>query len=66
MIPERYAFVYRLNPVMQLIDAYRAVLVRGELPAPAPLLMLTLIASGGLAVGFLIFRQASYRFADEL
>jgi lipopolysaccharide transport system permease protein len=35
--PQRFQIVYRLNPVAVLIDAYRALLLRGQAPAVAPL-----------------------------
>ncbi|MGH8064310.1 MAG: ABC transporter permease, partial [Candidatus Entotheonellia bacterium] len=31
-IPVRYQPLYRLNPMVHLLDAYRAILMRGELP----------------------------------
>jgi lipopolysaccharide transport system permease protein len=66
MIPERFWTVYRLNPMVEVIEAYRAVLLFGTLPEAMPLLILVLAAIAALVVGIAAFRHASDRFADEL
>jgi lipopolysaccharide transport system permease protein len=65
-VPARLQPVYRLNPLAHMVDAYRAVLIRGESPNPTSLLYLTLVSFALLLVGVLWFRRASHRFADEL
>jgi lipopolysaccharide transport system permease protein len=65
-VPTRLQPLYRLNPMAPMVDAYRAVLVRGEWPNPQRLLFLSLISFVVLLVGVAWFRRASYRFADEL
>ncbi|HBY94678.1 MAG: ABC transporter permease [Ardenticatenaceae bacterium] len=65
-IPARYQPLYRLNPMLHLIDAYRAILLRGELPDGPSILALIVVAAGLLWLGRRIFTQASYRFAEEL
>ena len=65
-VPARYQPLYRLNPLVHLIDAYRAVLLRGTLPEGLPLLVLGVVAVGLLYVGLKVFTQTSYRFVEEL
>jgi lipopolysaccharide transport system permease protein len=65
-VPARLQPFYRLNPMAHMVDAYRAVLIRGEFPKPVSLLFLISVSFVLLLVGVLWFRRASYRFADEL
>jgi lipopolysaccharide transport system permease protein len=65
-VPKNLQWFYALNPLSHLVDAYRAVLLRGELPATGSVLYLTVFSAVLLVVGFAAFRRASYRFADEL
>lgn len=65
-IPERFQVVYRLNPMVMLIDAYRQILLQGQLPRGIDLLALSLISAGMLWISHRIFVRASARFAEEL
>ncbi len=65
-IPARYWPLYRLNPLVHLIDAYRAVLLRGELPDSLSLLYLGAFVGGLLCLSYTIFVRVNYRFAEEL
>jgi lipopolysaccharide transport system permease protein len=66
LIPERFQVVYRLNPMVDLIDAYRTVLIQGELPSYLPLFVLGGVTLGFLWLGYRTFVQTSYRFIEEL
>lgn len=65
-VPSQYRLLYQINPMVHLIDAYRALLVRGELPSPGPVLALCALSAGLLAVGYGLFTRTSYRFVEEL
>src|SRR5262245_3976491 len=65
-VPEHYRQFYQLNPMMHLIEAYRAVLVGGEGPDSLSLIVIGLLASGLLWIGYSLFTRASYRFVEEL
>lgn len=65
-IPARYQSLYNLNPMVFLVDGYRAVLIRGELPNAGPLAAVSLAAAVLLYVGVGVFSRASARFVDEL
>jgi lipopolysaccharide transport system permease protein len=66
VIPAPYMTLYRLNPLVHLLDAYRAILIRGELPDGLVLLGLSMFAGALLWSGQSIFRRVSYRLIEEL
>ena len=66
MVPERYQSLYRLNPMVHLVEAYRAILLGGTWPSGLGLLSLGLLATGLLYVGHKVFINLSYRFVEEL
>lgn len=65
-VPARYQVVYRLNPLALLIDAYRDVLLRGQLPRLLPLFALLGVSALLFGLGAASFYRASYHFAEEL
>jgi homopolymeric O-antigen transport system permease protein len=66
MIPPHYRSYFALNPLLHLVDSYRAILLRGETPRLGPLALLA-PASAVLAWGgYRIFKRASHRFIEEL
>ncbi len=65
-VPARYRLVYRLNPMMHMLDAYRAILIWGKLPDGLSLLGLAALTAGLLGLGYVIFTRASCRFVEEL
>lgn len=58
--------VLALNPMTPIIDAYRAVLLRGEIPPLVPLAIATAIAFGTLVVGWVTFHRAELQFAESV
>lgn len=65
MVPERYWILYRLNPMTHLVDAYRAPLIRGEMPDLVSLAIVTVIGVVQLGLFYLLFRRASTSFVEE-
>ena len=66
-IPAPYRPLYRLNPMLHLVEAYRAILLHGVLPDHLmPLLILGLCATCLLAGSYGTFKLASAHFAEEL
>ena len=65
-VPERYQAIYRLNPMLHLIEAYRAILIQGQWPNLWSILVLAVFSVGLLAFGYIVFMRTSYRFVEEL
>lgn len=65
-VPAGVRGYYMLNPLAQLLEAYRAVLLHGEFPPVRGLLYLVAVSGGLLFVGLSVFRKASPRFPDAL
>lgn len=65
-IPERYRFIYDLNPVAVLLAAYRSILLENRWPEPAPLLLVLAASAALLAGGYAVFLRTRARFAEDL
>jgi lipopolysaccharide transport system permease protein len=55
----------QLNPMTPIIEGYRALILKGELPAAAPLAYAAVVAVVVLLVSWLVFHRAEYRFAES-
>ena len=65
-VPDPYRSIMQWNPVALLLNAYRAILVRGEWPDSVSLIK---VAAGSIVVlmlGYTMFSQARDRFVEEL
>lgn len=65
-IPESYLTLYYLNPMVLIIDSYRAVLMRGALPDGSGLLLLAGASVVLYWLGHQVFERSSRRFVEEL
>ena len=65
-IPERYRSLITFNPLVPLVEAYRAILIQGEWPSMASLSILAVCSVGLLALSYTVFMRASYHFVEEL
>jgi lipopolysaccharide transport system permease protein len=65
-VPAHYQWLYRLNPMVPLINAYRQILLQGHFPNVAQLVPLGVAALALLWVGHWVFVRASHRFVEEL
>src|SRR2546426_9390347 len=66
IVPERYRVFYMFNPMMHLIDAYRAILIRGERPDLVRLAIVAAVSLVQLNLFYRYFRRASTNFVEEL
>ncbi len=57
---------FRLNPIIHLLDAYRAILIDGQPPNLLALLVLALLSTAALWLSQRYFVRMSYRFVEEL
>lgn len=66
IVPEKYRFIYDLNPLARFITSYRGYLFEGEGPAAANIMVGILMAVGTLAIGYFIFKKLEPAFADRI
>jgi ABC-type polysaccharide/polyol phosphate export permease len=57
--------VLKLNPMTPIIDGYRATILRGQPPQMLPVMVAAILAVATLAVGWLMFHRAEFRFAES-
>ena len=65
-IPANFQTLYRLNPMVHLLGAYRAILTKGQLPSGPAMLALCIGAAASFALGYFIFVRARDRFVEEI
>ena len=65
-IPDWLQTFYAWNPLVILIEAYRAILLDGRFPNWSGLLILVVIVSVLLPIGYRIFQKQSERFVEEV
>ena len=61
-----FGTLLKLNPMTAIIDAYRAVILRGELPPAGPFGAAALASLLVLAVSWIVFHRGEYRFAESI
>ncbi len=66
LIPERFRFLYSLNPVTRLIEFTRDVMLLQKLPSPSDGVIIVSSIAIFLLIGFVIFRRLEGRFSEEL
>ncbi|HEY3827966.1 MAG TPA: ABC transporter permease [Solirubrobacteraceae bacterium] len=65
-VPPQFHWVLRANPLTAFVNADRAVLFEGHLPAAVDLAILTGSTIVALAIGLAVFRRLQPGFVDEL
>ena len=60
------AELLKLNPMTPIIEAYRSVLLGGQLPAAAPFGLSAIVAFSTLAVAWVCFHRAEFQFAESI
>lgn len=66
IVPERYQFVYDVNPNSLFINAYRRVLLHGESPGLEKVALGLAIALATFLVGYYLFKKMEPAFADRI
>jgi lipopolysaccharide transport system permease protein len=66
LVPEPYRFLYMLNPMAAIIEAYRATILQGAVPPLGPLAFALALGGGLFLVGYLYFKSVELEFADVL
>lgn len=65
-VPDEYSLLVTLNPVAQLLELQRALLVDGTIPGPGQWLGTAAVCTVAGLLGYLCYHRASPHFADEL
>jgi lipopolysaccharide transport system permease protein len=65
-VPEEWRSIYMLNPMVGVIEGFRAVLIKGQSPELQPLIFSALMMIVILSVSWPLFRKLSDYFADVL
>lgn len=65
-VPKEFQPLYQLNPMVPLLEAYRAILLKGTQPDWQALLIVSLVVAVILPIGLAIFRRQSNTFVEEL
>lgn len=65
-VPDQLQWLYQLNPMVLLLNAYRAILLAGQAPDWGALLALTVTTACLLPMGYRIFKRQSQRFVEEI
>jgi lipopolysaccharide transport system permease protein len=65
-VPEEWRLLYSLNPMVGIIEGYRAALAHGRAPAWEPLAISIAVTLLALIVSYLYFKRAERSFADVI
>jgi lipopolysaccharide transport system permease protein len=65
-VPPQFQGLYNLNPMVHILGAYRNLLIEDQPPDLGGMVVLAGAATALLALGYALFRRASYSFAEEL
>ena len=66
MLPEKFQWVLKFNPMAQLVEAYRAILYYHEMPDFVSLGIWSAVSVILLVLGYLIFKKLERSFVEEL
>ena len=66
LVPNRYRWLYDLNPMVTVLQAYRDIILHGTMPPWMPLCVLALFSITILWIGLRVFLNQSYRFLEAL
>ncbi len=65
-VPDKYRWVFDINPNAVFIDAYRRVILYGQDPDFKRVLLGAVIAIGTFLIGYYIFKRMEAGFADSI
>ena len=66
MLPKKFQIFLKLNPMAQLVEAYRSILYYHRMPDMTMLIIWGLGSVALLVVGYLIFKKLEKSFVEEL
>ncbi len=66
IVPSKYSFIYDVNPNALFIDAYRRVILHGQVPSMEKTLVGLGISVATFLVGYYLFKRMEPHFADRI
>jgi lipopolysaccharide transport system permease protein len=66
MVGGKLGYVLQFNPMTPIIDAYRSVILRNQMPSAGPFVAASILSLVTLAVGWVWFHRAEFRFAESV
>ncbi|MCU1349828.1 MAG: putative O-antigen export system permease protein rfbA [Acidobacteria bacterium] len=66
VVPDRYRWLFKLNPLVYIVEIVRDPIYYGIIPSPTTLAVATVVSFGSLTVGWMIFRHLAPRFHAHL
>ena len=66
MVPERFRWLYALNPMAYLVEAYRGAVLEQRVPQLVPFVVFCAVSVVVFIAGYRIFTRLKYEFADVL
>ena len=66
MVPEKWLWLYKLNPMVSILQGYQNILYDQTLPDFKSLGIVFLVSLGICVIGYLIFNKLQRRFAEEV
>ena len=66
MLPQKFQWVLNLNPMAQLVEAYRSILYYHQMPHWSILGIWGIGSIFLVVIGYLIFKKLEKRFVEEL
>lgn len=65
-VPKNYQSLYLINPMANIVTAYRDILIKGTQPNWLALLLLAISIAAILPMGYFYFKRQSARFVEEI
>lgn len=65
-IPDKFWYIYGLNPMVHIITSYRQILLWGVQPDWLALTIISAVTLALLPVGYRLFKRQSLRFVEEI
>lgn len=66
MLPEKFSWILYLNPMAQIIDAYRSIFYYKTSPDMISLVVMTIVSIVMLIIGYAVFKKLEKGFAEEV
>ncbi len=66
IIPEKYIWIIKLNPMTTIIDMLRGSMIYSTIPAAKDIIFIVILSITILIIGYIIFLKLEPRFAEEV